>query len=114
MLGCCKINVKLYEDRFWLSLFTNDFKWLLERKMCRMIKAILDEQQLKAVCDVLAETKLVYTKSELTRLLKQSGIEIVSDGKTSSVKHLQLWVLGTRYKPTQESFFIGKRSSRIR
>lgn len=53
--------------------------------MCRMIKAILDEQQLKAVCDVLAETKLGYTKSELTRLLKQSGIEIVSDGKTSSV-----------------------------
>jgi len=50
-----------------------------------MIKAILDEQQLKAVCDVLAETKLGYTKSELTRLLKQSGIEIVSDGKTSSV-----------------------------
>lgn len=49
-----------------------------------MIKAILDEQQLKAVCDVLAETNLGYTKSELTRLLEQSGIENVSDGRTSS------------------------------
>ena len=52
--------------------------------MCRMIKAILDEQQLKAVCDVLAETNLGYTKSELTRLLEQSGIETVSDGRASS------------------------------
>ena len=44
----------------------------------------LDEQQLKAVCDVLAETDLGYTKTELTRLLEQSKISIVSDGKVSN------------------------------
>jgi hypothetical protein len=44
----------------------------------------LDEQQLKAVCDVLAETKLGYSKTELTRLLEQSRIEVVSDGRTSN------------------------------
>ncbi len=49
-----------------------------------MIKKILNEQQLKAVCDVLAETNLGHTKTELTRLLEQSGIEIVSDGKWSN------------------------------
>ena len=45
---------------------------------------ILDEQQLKAVCNILAETNLGYTKTELTRLLQQSKIEIVSDGKSSN------------------------------
>lgn len=49
-----------------------------------MVKKNLDEQQLKAVCDVLAETKLGYTKTELTRLLEQSRIEVVSDGRTSN------------------------------
>ena len=49
-----------------------------------MVNKQLDEQQLKAVCDVLAETDLGYTKTELTRLLEQSGIEIVSDGKWSN------------------------------
>ena len=49
-----------------------------------MINRILDEQQLKAVCDVLAETNLGYTKTELTRLLQQCRIEIVSDGKISN------------------------------
>lgn len=44
----------------------------------------LDEQQLKAVCDVLAETNLGYTKTELTRLLQQSKIVIVSDGRVSN------------------------------
>lgn len=44
----------------------------------------LDEQQIKAVCDVLAETSLGYTKAELTRLLQQSKITIVSDGKVSN------------------------------
>lgn len=44
----------------------------------------LDEQQIKAVCDVLAETSLGYTKTELTRLLQQSKITIVSDGKVSN------------------------------
>ena len=49
-----------------------------------MIKKNLDKQQLKAVCDVLAETNLGYTKTELTRLLEQSKIEIVSDGRLSN------------------------------
>lgn len=49
-----------------------------------MIKKILDEQQLKAVCDVLAETNSGYTKTQLTRLLQQSGIEVVSDGRSGT------------------------------
>lgn len=49
-----------------------------------MIKKILDEQQLKAVCDVLAETDSGYTKTQLTRLLQQSGIEVVSDGRSGT------------------------------
>lgn len=49
-----------------------------------MIMKILDEQQLKAVCNILAETNLRYNKTELTRLLQQSKIEIVSDGKSSN------------------------------
>lgn len=47
-----------------------------------MVTKIIDQQHLKAVCDVLAETKLGYTKTELTRLLQQSGIEILSDGNS--------------------------------
>ena len=49
-----------------------------------MVTKIIDQQHLKAVCDVLAETNLVYTKTELTRLLQQSEIEILSDGKSSN------------------------------
>lgn len=49
-----------------------------------MIKKILDEQQLKVVCDVLAETDSGYTKTQLTRLLQQSGIEVVSDGRSGT------------------------------
>jgi len=49
-----------------------------------MIKKILDEQQLKAICDVLGETNLGYTKTELTRLLEQSKIEIVPDGRANN------------------------------
>jgi uncharacterized protein (TIGR02391 family) len=49
-----------------------------------MIKKILDEQQLKSVCDVLAETDSGYTKTQLTRLLQQSGIEVVSDGRSGT------------------------------
>lgn len=49
-----------------------------------MVNKILDQQQLKAVCDVLAETSLGYTKTELTRLLQQSGIAVVSDGIASN------------------------------
>ncbi len=44
----------------------------------------LNEQQLKAVCDILAETNLGYTKTELTRLLQQSKIKIISDEKSSN------------------------------
>lgn len=50
----------------------------------------LDEQQLKAICDVLAETSLGYTKTELTRLLQQSKIKVVSDGKVSNGYTYQL------------------------
>ena len=44
----------------------------------------LDGQQLKALCDVLAETSSGYTKSELSHLLEQSGIAIVSDGSKTN------------------------------
>ena len=47
-------------------------------------KENMDAQQLKAVCDVLAETNLGYTKTELTRLLEQSEIERAPDGKQSN------------------------------
>ena len=49
-----------------------------------MVTKVIDQQHLKAVCDVFAETNLGYTKTELTRLLQQSGIEILSDGKSSN------------------------------
>ncbi len=49
-----------------------------------MVTKVIDSQQLKAVCDVLAETNLGYTKTELTRLLEQTGIEILSDGSSSN------------------------------
>lgn len=49
-----------------------------------MINKTLDPQQLKAVCDVLAETDMGHTKTELTQLLQQSGIEVMSDGKMSN------------------------------
>lgn len=45
-----------------------------------MIGKVLNEQQLKAVCDILAETDSGYTKKDLKLLLQQSGIEIVPDG----------------------------------
>lgn len=46
-----------------------------------MIKKNMDAQQLKAVCNVLAETNLGYTKTELTQLLEQSEIGIVPDDR---------------------------------
>ena len=49
-----------------------------------MIKKNMDAQQLKAVCNVMAETNLGYTKTELTQLLEQSEIGIVPDGKQSN------------------------------
>ena len=55
-----------------------------------MTRKYLDEQQLKAMCDVLAETSLGYTKTELTRLLQQSKITVLSDGKVSNGYTYQL------------------------
>ena len=55
-----------------------------------MTMKYLDEQQLKAMCDVLAETSLGYTKTELTRLLQQSKITVLSDGKVSNGYTYQL------------------------
>lgn len=55
-----------------------------------MVNKVMDEQQLKAVCDVLGETNRGYTKTELTRLLQQSGIEPVSDGRKSNGYTYQL------------------------
>lgn len=43
-----------------------------------------------AVCDVLGETNRGYSKKELTRLLQQSGIELVSDGRKSNGYTYQL------------------------
>lgn len=45
-----------------------------------MINKKIDEQQLKALCDVIAETSLGLTKTELTRLLEQSNIGVMEDG----------------------------------
>lgn len=55
-----------------------------------MVNKVIDEQQLKAICDVLGETNRGYTKTELTRLLQQSGIELVSDGRKSNGYTYQL------------------------
>lgn len=43
---------------------------------------ILDQQQLKALCGVVAHTSKGLTKSELTTLLGQCGIYIVDDGSS--------------------------------
>ncbi|MBZ9608212.1 TIGR02391 family protein [Clostridium estertheticum] len=45
-----------------------------------MLTKTLDQQQLKAVCNVLAHTSLGFTKTELLRLLQQSQIALVDDG----------------------------------
>lgn len=49
-----------------------------------MTGRILDQQQLKAVCDVLAHTSDGLSKSELSRLLQQSQIALVDDGKSNN------------------------------
>lgn len=49
-----------------------------------MAGKILDQQQLKAVCDVLAHTSEGFSKSELSRLLQQSQIALVDDGKSNN------------------------------
>ena len=49
-----------------------------------MISKVLNEQQLKAVCDILADTSRGLTKTELSRLLDQSQIVLVDDGHSSN------------------------------
>ena len=49
-----------------------------------MASKVLDQQQLKAVCDVLGHTKEGFTKTELTRLLQQSQIVLMDDGNSNS------------------------------
>ena len=44
----------------------------------------LDQQQLKALCGVVAHTSQGLTKSELTVLLGQCGICAVDDGSSRS------------------------------
>jgi uncharacterized protein (TIGR02391 family) len=45
-----------------------------------IISKPLDERQLKAICAVLAETKMGLTKTEIRRLLCECGITAVDDG----------------------------------
>lgn len=49
-----------------------------------MTAKMLDQQQLKAVCDVLAHTSEGFSKSELSGLLQQSQITLIDDGKSSN------------------------------
>ena len=49
-----------------------------------MVNKVIDGQQLKAICDVFGETSRGFTKTELTRLLQQTGIEVISDGSKSN------------------------------
>ena len=48
------------------------------------VKHVLDQQQLKALCGVIAHTSQGLTKSELTTLLGQCGICILDDGSSRS------------------------------
>lgn len=45
---------------------------------------ILDSQELKAICDILAHTKEGFTKTELSHLLGQCNILIVDDGSSNN------------------------------
>lgn len=49
-----------------------------------MAGKILDQQQLKAVCDVLAHASEGFSKSELSRLLQQSQIDLADDGSSNN------------------------------
>jgi len=51
--------------------------------MCQVVRT-LDQQQLKAICDIVAHTSQGLTKSELTTRLDQSGILPVDDGFSHS------------------------------
>ena len=48
------------------------------------IRKALNQQQLKAICDVLADTNRGLTKTELSRLLQQCQIQLVDDGHSSN------------------------------
>ena len=48
------------------------------------ISKTLNQQQLKAICDVLADTNRGLTKTELSRLLQQCQIHPVEDGRASN------------------------------
>ena len=48
------------------------------------IRKTLNQQQLKAICDVLADTSRGLTKTELSILLQQSQIQLVEDGHSSN------------------------------
>lgn len=48
------------------------------------MKKVLDEQELKAVCDILAHTSEGFTKNELSQLLGQCHIAVVDDGSSSN------------------------------
>jgi len=48
------------------------------------IRKTLNQQQLKAVCDVLADTNRGLTKTELSSLLQQCQIYLVDDGHSSN------------------------------
>jgi len=47
------------------------------------ISKTLNQQQIKAICDVLADTNRGLTKSELSRLLQQCQIQLAEDGRSS-------------------------------
>jgi uncharacterized protein (TIGR02391 family) len=49
-----------------------------------MIRKELNGQQLKALCDVLADTSRGLTRTELKRFLEQCQIPLVDDGKSSN------------------------------
>ncbi|MFW6028735.1 MAG: TIGR02391 family protein [Halanaerobiales bacterium] len=49
-----------------------------------MVDKNLNEQQLEAVCNILADTNCGLTKSELKRLLNTCKIELVDDGNSSN------------------------------
>jgi len=51
--------------------------------MCQIVRT-LDQQQLKAICDIVAHTSQGLTKSELTTLLGQNGISVFDDGASNS------------------------------
>ena len=59
-------------------------EWIEKGRTKEMVNKVIDEQQLKAICDVFGETEKGFTKRELTRLLKQCGIELVSDGSKNN------------------------------